>query len=89
MFRFQCISKNIALGRNVPHPQIGETLFLVVIIGLSPNSVLLLYCPKDNYKQKQWKTLPVTMITEMVHFNRLLFMVVAMASAASTCLWRS
>ena len=30
-----------------------------------------------------------TMITEIVHFNRLLFMVVAMASAASICLWRS
>ena len=50
-------------------------LFLVVIIELFRNNVFQLYCPKDYYKQKQWNTLPVTMITEI--------MVVAMALAAS------
>ena len=48
-------------------------LFLVVVIGLSPNSVSQLYCSKDNYKQKQRNTLPVTMITEIMHFIRLLW----------------
>ena len=46
-------------------------LFLVVIIRLSPNSVSQLYCLKDDYKQKQRNTLPVTRITEIMHFNRL------------------
>ena len=46
---------------------------LVVIIELSGNSVFQLYCPKDYYKQKQWNTLPVTMITEIMNFNRLLW----------------
>ena len=45
--------------------------FLVVIIGLSPNSVSQLYCSKDNYKQKQRNILPVTMITEIMHLHRL------------------
>ena len=45
-------------------------LFLVVIIELSTNSVSQLYCSKDSYKQKQRNTLPVTMITEITHFNR-------------------
>ena len=48
-------------------------LCLVVIIELFPNSVFQLYCPKDYYKQKQWNTLPVTMITEIMNFNRLLW----------------
>ena len=52
-------------------------LFLVVIIELLQNSVFQLYFPKDYYKQKQWNTLPVTMIMEI------------MAIAGSTCLWRS
>ena len=51
-----------------------RTLFcFVVIIELFPNSVFQLYCPKDYYKQKQWNTLPVTMITEIMNFNRLLW----------------
>ena len=50
-----------------------RTLFLVVIIELFPNSVFQLYCPKDYYKQKQWNTLMVTMITENMNFNRLLW----------------
>ena len=37
-------------------------LFLVVIVEL-----FQLYCPKDYYKQKQWNTLPVTMITEVMN----------------------
>ena len=48
-------------------------LFLVVMMELFPNSVIQLYCPKDCYKQKQWNTLPVTIITEIMHFNRLLW----------------
>ena len=48
-------------------------LLLVVMIVVSPNSVSQLYCSKDNYKQKQRNTLPVTMITEIMHFNRLLW----------------
>ena len=46
---------------------------LVVIIELFPNSVFQLYCLKDYYKQKQWNTLPVTMIAEIMNFNRLLW----------------
>ena len=49
-------------------------LFLVVIIELFRNSVFQLYCPKDYYKQTQWNTLPVTFITEIMHFNRLLWL---------------
>ena len=30
------------------------------------SSVFQLYCAKDYYKQKQWNTLPVTMITEIM-----------------------
>ena len=52
---------------------IGLSFVLVVIIELSGNSVFQLYCPKDYYKQKQWNTLPVTMITEIMNFNRLLW----------------
>ena len=38
----------------------------------------------------QWNTLSVTMITEIMNCSRLLcLMVVAMALAASTCVWRS
>ena len=48
-------------------------LFLVVLIELFPNSVFQLYCTKDYCKQKQWNTLPVTMITEIMNFNRLLW----------------
>ena len=44
-----------------------------LLIGLSQNNVLWLYFTKDNYKQKQWNTLPVTMITSIMHFNRLLW----------------
>ena len=47
-------------------------LFLVVIIELFPNRVFKLYCPEDYYKQKHWNTLPLTMITEIMNFNRLL-----------------
>ena len=43
-------------------------MFLVIIIELIPNSAFKLYCPKDYYKQKQWNTLPVTMITETMNF---------------------
>ena len=43
-------------------------MFLVVIIELFQNSVFQLYFPKDYYKQKQWNTLPVTMITEIMNF---------------------
>ena len=50
-----------------------STLFLVVIIELFPNSVFQLYCPKDYYKQKQWKPLPGTTITEIMTFNQLLW----------------
>ena len=48
-------------------------LFLIVIIELFPNSIFQLYCPNDYYKQKQWNTLPVTMLTEIMSFNRLLW----------------
>ena len=48
-------------------------LFLVVTIELFPNSIFKLYCPKDYYKQKQWNTLPVKMITEIMNSNRLLW----------------
>ena len=47
--------------------------FLVVITEMFPNSVFQLYCPKDYYKHKQWNTLPVTIITEIMNFNRLLW----------------
>ncbi|KAK2140146.1 hypothetical protein NP493_5956g00000 [Ridgeia piscesae] len=51
-----------------------RTLFCFgLIIELSRNSVFQLYCPKGYYKQKQWNTLPVTMITEIMNFNRLLW----------------
>ena len=57
----------------------------------------------DYYKQKQWNILAVTIITEIMNSNRfnnrLEFMIsviivtakmaVAMALAASTCVWRS
>ena len=36
-----------------------------------PVLLFQLYCPKDYYKQKQWNTLPVTMLTEIMNFNRL------------------
>ena len=48
-------------------------LFFVVIIELFPNNVFQLYGPKVYYMQKQWNTLPVTMITEIMNFNRLLW----------------
>ena len=32
-----------------------------------------LYCSKDYYRQKHWNTLPVTMITEIMNCNRLLW----------------
>ena len=48
-------------------------LFWVVLIELFRNSVFQLYCPKNYYKQKQWNTLPVTMITEIMNCNRLLW----------------
>ena len=42
-----------------------RTLFcLVVAIELFTNSVFQLYCQKDYYKQKQWNTLPVTIIND-------------------------
>ena len=50
---------------------IEHRLFLVVIIDLLPNCIFQLYCPKDYYKQKQWNTLPVTIITEIMNLNRL------------------
>jgi len=46
---------------------------VVVIIKLFPNNEFQFYCPKDYYKQKQWNTLVVTMITEIMNFNRLLW----------------
>ena len=56
------------------HVSIKEfVLFLVVIIELFPNSVFQLYCPKNYYKQKQWNTLPMKMIMEMMNFKRLLW----------------
>ena len=59
---------------HILHVKIQDSvLFLVVIIGLSPNSVLQLYCLKDNYKQKQWNIFLVTMVTEIMHFNLLLW----------------
>ena len=48
-------------------------MFLVVMIELFPNCVFQLYCPKDYYKQKQWNTLPVTMVTDIMNCNRLLW----------------
>ena len=60
-----------------------RTLFLVLIIGLSPNCVQF-YIPEDNYKKKQCDTFND-------HGNReflLIIMAVAMASAA-TCVWQS
>ena len=45
----------------------------VVIIGMSPNSPEQIYFPKDNYKQKQCDTLPVSLMTGIMHFNRLLW----------------
>ena len=48
-------------------------LILVVIIELFPNSGFKLYCSKDYYKQKQCSILPVTMITKIRNFNRLLW----------------
>ena len=57
---------------HVLHVNIKDfVLFLVVIIELFPNSVFQLYCPKDYFKHKQWHTLPVTMITEIMNCNRL------------------
>ena len=48
--------------------------FLVVILGLSPNSVLLLYYPRDNYKQKQWNSAGNDdQGNNCSHFNRLLW----------------
>ena len=45
-------------------------------------AVIFTLC-EDNHKQCQWNTLPLTMITEIMHLNYYLIMVVAMASAAS------
>ena len=39
---------------------------MFVIIELLPNNVFQLYSPKDYYKQNQWNTLLVTMITEII-----------------------
>ena len=59
---------------HILHANISDfALFLFVIIELFPNSVFQLHCPKDYYKQKQWNTLSVTMITEIMNFNRLLW----------------
>ena len=54
-------------GRKSIFSMLSFVLFLIVLIGLSANSVSQLYCSKDNYKQKQRNTLPVTMITEIEH----------------------
>ena len=60
-------------GRKSIFSMLIYRIVLVILIGLSQNSVLWLYFTKDNYKQKQWNTLPVTMITYIMHFNRLLW----------------
>ena len=60
-------------GPYIPCKHIGLYFVLVIIIELSRNNVFQLYCPKDYYKQEQWNTLPVTMITEIMNFNRLLW----------------
>ena len=44
-------------------------LVLFVVIELFPNSVFQLHCPNDYYMMKQWNTLPVTMVTEIMNFN--------------------
>ena len=48
-------------------------LFLVVLVELFRNCVFQSYCLKDYYKQKQCNSLLVTMITEIMNFNRLLW----------------
>ena len=65
-----------AYGAGSPYSpcyHIGLCFVLVVLIELFPNSVIQLYCPKDYYKQKQWNTLPVTVFTEIIKCNRLLW----------------
>ena len=64
----------------------GRTLFLAVIIGLSPNYVDSFIFRKI-ITSRSSGTMPVRMTTEMMHFNRLIIMVVAMASVA-ICVWR-
>ena len=60
-------------GPYTPCYHIELCFVLVVIIELSRNSVFQLSFPKDYYKQKQWNILPVTMITEIMNFNRVLW----------------
>ena len=67
------LHRNMGHEVHILHIDIELCFVLIVIIGLSPNSVSQLYCSKDNYKQKQRNTLPVTMITKIMHFNRLLW----------------
>ena len=50
-----------------------RTFVVVVIIELFPNSVFQLYYLKNYYMQKQWNTLPVIVITEIMNFNQLLW----------------
>ena len=58
---------------HILHVNISDfVLFLVIIIELFPNSIFQLQCPKYYIQQKQWNTLPVTMITEIMNFIRLL-----------------
>ena len=65
-------------------------LFLFVIIELFPNNVFQLYYPKDYSKQKQWNTLPVKMITEIMNFNRLLLLCCHdIRRQVLSCVWRS
>ena len=64
-----------------------EDFILFVIIELFPNNVFQLYCPKDYFKQNQWNT-----AGDNDHGNHEVvsnIMVVAMALAASTSVWRS
>ena len=60
-------------GQEIHILHVDFVLFLFVIIELFPNSVFQLYRPKDYYKKKQWNTLPVTMTTEIMNCNRLLW----------------
>ena len=63
-----------------------RTLFLVVMIELSLNSIFQLYCSQNNYKQKQWNTASNNDHEDHPFYS--IIKVVAMASAASTCVWR-
>ena len=76
----QCISLFLFLFHSWPGEvhfrhvkKIGLCFVSVAMSRLFTNSPKYLYFQKDNYQQKQSDTLPVTTVTEIMHFNSLLW----------------